>query len=366
MAVALKDLYSTEFYRKFSTVLTNILPNFEEQTFTKLIFDANWQNKELKARMYHTAEVLHRFLATDFEKAGEQIIQIVDNLRKENLTEYSLEYMFLPDYVEKYGIQYFDVSVKVFQHITTFTSCEFAVRPFLIQYPEKMLSQMILWSKHSNHHVRRLASEGSRPRLPWAIALPVYKKNPQEILPILENLKEDSSEYVRRSVANNLNDIAKDNPQILIEIAKRWKNQSKETDSIVKHACRTLFKQGNSEILALYKLDSKSISMNDFALKNHTVAIGEYLEFSFLIKNISSETQNIRLEYAIYYLLNNGKHFKKVFKISERKLNPSEENKIAKKQSFKPISTRKYYTGLHKVSAIINGEEKGVLEFELK
>ncbi len=136
---------------------------------------------------------------------------------------------------------------------------------------------MLKWSTHKSRHVRRLATEGSRPRLPWAMALPKLKKDPTPILPILENLKQDSCEIVRRSVANNLNDISKDNPQIAIAIAKKWKNISPETDAIIKHSLRTLLKAAHPEVLKYYQLDAKNISVERFLIKNKKVKIGDYL-----------------------------------------------------------------------------------------
>jgi 3-methyladenine DNA glycosylase AlkC len=275
--------------------------------------------------------------------------------------------MFFPDYIETYGINHFDISVKTIEQLTQFTSCEFAVRPFILQYGDKMIKQMLQWSQHKSHHVRRLASEGSRPRLPWAIALPELKKNPLPLLPILENLKQDNSEYVRRSVANNLNDIAKDNPAIVIQIAKKWKGISKETDAIIKHGCRTLLKKGHPEILKYYKLNDKAdIGISGFKIKNNKVKIGDYLNFSFSLQNMEHIKQNLRLEYAIYYLLQNGAHYKKVFKISERQLKPGEKLSVEKRHSFKIITTRKYYPGLHKLSVIVNGQELKTGKFELK
>ncbi|MGY0037975.1 DNA alkylation repair protein [Pedobacter sp. NJ-S-72] len=135
--------------------------------------------------------------------------------------------------------------------ITQFISCEFAVRPFLAKYGGQMMIRMEKWSLHESHKVRRLASEGSRSRLPWAMAVPGLKKDPSPILPILENLKNDPSEWVRKSVANNLNDISKDHPEIVIAIANRWKGLSKETDAIIKHGCRSLLKQGHAKILPI-------------------------------------------------------------------------------------------------------------------
>ena len=139
--------------------------------------------------------------------------------------------------------------MKAIEFITQFITCEFAVRPFLLKYGDKMMNQMRAWSLHKSHKVRRLASEGSRPRLPWAMAIPALKKNPMPVLTILENLKNDPSESVRRSVANNLNDISKDRPGMVLKIANAWKGQNKETDAIVRHGCRTLLKHGHPEVL---------------------------------------------------------------------------------------------------------------------
>jgi 3-methyladenine DNA glycosylase AlkC len=166
--------------------------------------------------MTHTAKVMNHFFPDDSGKATAIIKQIIENLRIAGVKEDSLEFMFFPEYIAMYGIDDYENSISAFEFITRFTSCEFAVRPYILKYEEKMLDQMLSWSKHTDNRVRRLASEGSRPRLPWAMALPNLKKNPTPILPILNNLKQDSSEIVRRSVANNLNDISKDNPEFVI------------------------------------------------------------------------------------------------------------------------------------------------------
>jgi 3-methyladenine DNA glycosylase AlkC len=254
MSQLLKDIYSPGFYDHFSDAVRQVMPSFDKAQFLQLIFDKNWENKELKDRMKHTALVLKKFLPESFEAAADTIQNIIIELRQRQTREQSVEFMFFPDYIEKFGIEHFNTAIKTFEFVTQFTSCEFAVRPFIIKYGDKMIKQMERWSLHESHHVRRLASEGSRPRLPWAIALPELKKNPNPILPILEKLKTDPSEYVRRSVANNLNDISKDNPELVIKIAKQWKGCGKETDAIIKHGCRTLLKQGHSEILSYYQL----------------------------------------------------------------------------------------------------------------
>ena len=197
------------------------------------------------------------------------------------------------------------------------------------------------------------------------MALPPLKKDPTPILPILESLKNDPSEYVRRSVANNINDIAKDNPEMVIEIAKKWKGISKEVDWVIKHGSRTLLKQGHPEILKYYGLGHEGLEVSDFTIQTPKVAIGEYLEFLFKIKNTDTKPRTIRLEYGLYYLKKNGNQNRKVFKISERELTAGEEILIERKQSFKVITTRVFHKGEHRLSIIVNGVEKEELSFEL-
>jgi 3-methyladenine DNA glycosylase AlkC len=365
MSTLLKDLYSPSFYKLFAEVAAECIPSFNKKKFTAAIFDSDWDNKELKARMRHTTQALNRFLPGDFTQAANCIRAIITGLRKCGWKDGSFEYMFLPDYIENFGADDFDTSVQLIEFVTPFTSCEFAVRPFIIKYGDAMMQQMLVWSQHPNHHVRRLASEGSRPRLPWAIALPAFKKDPAPILPLLENLKNDPSEYVRRSVANNLNDIAKDNPGIVIDIARQWKGLSAETDAIIRHGCRTLLKKAHPAILDYYELSSSSkIRFSGFSVAPR-VAIGDKLEFSFTIKNNEPRPQTVRLEYGIYFLLQNGQLSRKVFKISERQLQPGEKLDISKQHNFKAITTRTFYAGAHQLSIIVNGKERASVDFEL-
>lgn len=358
MSSLLKDIYSKAFYNKFAEVVTTVVPSFNRQQFTRFIFDGDWQNMELKERMRHTSLALRQFLPADFEKAATVITGIIAALRKQGIRESSIEYMFLPDYIEIYGIDHYEASIKAIEQVTQFTSCEYAVRPFLIKYGDKMIRQMHSWSLHANEKVRRLSSEGIRPRLPWAIALPALKKDPAPIFPILENLKNDPSAFVRRSVANNLNDISKDHPALVTAIAHQWKDISKETDAIVRHGCRTLLKQARPEILKYYGIGgSEGIRLSGLKINTPSVKIGNSLEFSFTIKNTEARPQTVRLEYAVYYLKKNNQLSKKIFKISERIYRAGEKSNVLRRQSFKNITTRKFYPGKHKVAVIINGQE---------
>ncbi len=365
MSTLLKDLYSPEFYASFAEVLESTLPNFDRDDFISRIFTAEFADFELKQRMAHTADVLHRFLGDDFEQAATTICELVTNLRSAGITEKSLEYMFLPDYIERYGIDDYATSIAAIETVTQYTSCEFAVRPFILRYGETMLAQMQAWSRHREETVRRLASEGTRPRLPWAMALPELKRDPAPVLPILENLKADPSETVRRSVANSVNDISKDNPQIALRLARDWIGDNAATDALVKHACRGLLRQGDAAALELFGFDRRQLELADFGLSTARVAMGQALEFSFAVSNRGRRAKPLRLDYAIYLLKKNGQQNRKVFNLSEREIGAGETLELVKKHPFKPITTRRYYSGRHAVAVIVNGVESGSLDFEL-
>lgn len=366
MSTLLKDIYSPAFFTNFSEILSETVPFFQKNKFTRLIFTPDWETKELKQRMRHISGALHHLLPADFGAAMEVVHRVIDVLKSRRITASSLEFMFFPDYIETYGIDHFEQSVHSIELVTQFTSCEFAVRPFLNRYGARMIEQMKTWSLHENLHVRRLASEGSRPRLPWAMAVPLLKKDPSPILPILENLKTDLSEYVRRSVANSLNDIARDHPAIVISIAKNWRGLSKETDAVIRHGCRTLLKRAHPEVLNFYGLQgSDTIRVSGFKLLNPVVKTGNSLVFTFNIHNRDKLAKTIRIEYALYYLMANGKFSRKVFKVSERIYQPNEKCVVQRKQSFKPITTRRFYPGQHKLAIIVNGREEKAARFTL-
>lgn len=361
---ALKDLYSKPFYNQFADSLVKTVPSFIKAAFIKRIFTPAFEQMELKERMRHTALVLHTFMPADFAATVKLFEIIIKGLRKDGFNG-GLEFMFFPDYIEVYGLDDYNSSVKAFEFITVFISCEFAVRPFILKYGDKMIRQMTAWSLHKEATVRRLASEGSRPRLPWAMALPALKKDPAAILPILENLKQDSSESVRRSVANSLNDIAKDHPDIVIGIAAKWKGISKEVDAIIKHGSRTLLKQGHTEILKHYDLVSKDLELTSFKVLTPKVKIGDSLSFTFSFVNHHTKAQTVRLEYAVHYRRANGQLARKVFKISEKLCKAGEKVEVIRSQSFKLITTRTFYPGEQQLSVIINGAEKGIDNFVL-
>ena len=367
MAEALKEVYSKEFFNKFCDALKLVVPEIQRGEFLKQIFSPEWEILELKQRMSHIAQVLKKVLDQDFKNAVSQIIEIIEFQRERDVNNgFNFEFMFFPDYIQQYGLDDFETSVSGIEKITQYTSCEFVVRHFILKYPDKMVSQMYEWARHEHAYVRRLASEGMRTRLPWAIGVPKLKDNPDLIVPILDKLVKDESEWVRRSVANSLNDLSKDYPEISLNFTKKWIGNSIEVDKTLKHGARGLLKKGNPEMLGYFGLNTYAkIDVSNVVLRNSSVKIGDYLDFSFMLTNHEKNQVALRIEYRIHFLRSNGTYHVKTFKISEKELASEASLKLVKRHSFKIISTRKYYTGTHYLSLLINGKESEKKRFEL-
>lgn len=356
MAEQLKNVYTKNYIKNLALKIKEHNNNFEIDDFINSIFDKTWQELELKQRMRYIAITLDKYLPFSYEEQ----LKILKPVSKDFK---SFESMFFQDFVEVFGLSDFDNSMKALEVFTQDSSSEFAIRQFILKYEDKTMNQMKKWSQSLNEHLRRLSSEGCRPRLPWAVALPLFKKDPRKVFEIIELLKNDKSLYVRKSVANNLNDISKDNPHLVIDFVKANLGVSKELDWICKHASRTLLKRGDKNILKLFDFDkSGHVDIVNFTC-DKSVYTNESLNFSFdLVSKESIGT--IRVEYVIDYLKSNGVHNKKVFMISQNEIK-SNSKKFIKKQSFKNMSTRKHYLGIHYISILINGEEIIKKEFLL-
>lgn len=366
MAEPLKYVYSPAFIESLTVSLKQVYPSLNKKGFIAAVFDSDWDNRELKQRMKHLAHVLHQFLSADYSSNIATIIDWVHLLKSQRDNHQSFEYLFLAEYVEIYGQHDVTLSMKAIEEITQYTSCEFAIRPFLIKHPEKVMKYMLKWSKHKHASVRRFSSEGCRPRLPWGMALPAFKKDPSLILPILENLKEDESLYVRKSVANNLNDIAKDNPDVVIELIKRWQGNSPHTDWIIKHGARTLLKKAHAEVLGLFGLQTNlTCSISNLTFVKNKIKIGETLSFAFDLDTDSQKESKLRIEFAVYYVKAGGKPSRKLFKITENTYQKGKRISFSKQLSFKDLTTRKHYAGKHAIAIVVNGNELMALDFHL-
>jgi 3-methyladenine DNA glycosylase AlkC len=248
---------------------------------------------------------------------------------------------------------------------TQFGSSEFAVRPFIARDPARAMAILATWAEDPNHHVRRLASEGCRPSLPWGMALPMFQQDPTPVLPILEKLKDDESEYVRKSVANNLNAISKDHPDLALDTAERWYGHSPRTDWIVRHALRTLLKSGNGRALLLFGVAEQGRArVEKLALDRATLSIGEELHYQFTLHVDGEEPCPVRLELAVDYVKGRGQLSRKVFGIREDRFAPG-SHLISRKFSFVDRSTRQHHPGRHHLTIVVNGVEMAKASVEL-
>jgi 3-methyladenine DNA glycosylase AlkC len=359
MSENLKDIFFADsFLQELGTMIQSVYSQFDPGKFMVLVQDKDWGKRALKAKMRHLSNCLGETLPKDYPNA-------LDILIKAAPTFHGFDAMVFPDYVECYGLDYFDLSMDALKFFTPLCSSEFAVRPYIAKDPERAMAYILVWAEDEDPHVRRLASEGCRPRLPWGTALKIFKADPTPILPVLEMLKDDPSEYVRRSVANNLNDISKDHPEVVLEVCQRWYGESPEVDRVVKHACRGLLKAGNRQALLIFDFaDPVDIHVENLELDKIEPRIGEEVRITFKLLVEAKVASKVRLEYAVDYVKARGKKSRKIFQISERHLQPGEHS-LSKVHSFVDRSTRKHYPGEHQITIIVNGIEKAEVACEL-
>lgn len=364
MAEALKEkYYNAATLHALAQRLRKACPAFPAEEFTAGVMDSTWPTLGLKARIRQITLQLGRYLPADYPQALGIIDKVVAAYSTGALEEAPL---YFPDFVEVYGQdeRHWDLSVAALERYTVLASAEFAVRPFILNQTRRMMRQMAAWARHDSEHVRRLASEGCRPLLPWGQALRCFQKDPSPVLAVLELLKADPSPYVRKSVANNLNDLSKTHPDLIVALAKDWHGHHPHTDWIVKHGCRTLLKRGNREVLGLFGYaDAENVHVSGFSLEQTKIAPGGELRFSFRIE--ARQTTGVRLEYGVDYVKANGKRSRKIFQISESSLKKNAARLYTKTHSLADASTRKHYPGTHSVTLIVNGTERGTLDFEL-
>jgi 3-methyladenine DNA glycosylase AlkC len=354
----LKNVYSSFFLEGLAQDIVAIVPTFESAAFVSAVQSNGWKQLELKQRMRRISDSLHKYLPGEYQNQVGIICTLTGQLAKKSSN--SFPYLCLPDFVEKYGTGHLKVSLDAIEKITQFISCEFAIRPFLLTDATKVMVRMLRWSKHPHANVRRFSSEGCRPRLPWGKAIPVFKADPSPIIPILDNLKDDPSEFVRKSVANNINDIAKDHPGLVLELIRKWKGKSERTDWILRHGARTLLRRADPEIYSIFGLsgvhDCKVSRMN---ISDATVKPGNSVTFNFVLTNKAPEATLFRIEIGIDYVKSNGSTSRKLFKISERRFEPAVAYSFARRISFADLTTRKHYPGKHRIAVVVNGIELG-------
>ncbi len=279
-------------------------------------------------------------------------------------------FLYLPHvfYVAQYGLDHFEVSMHAQYELTQRFSAEFSIRSFLERYPEETLARLEVWARDPSPHVRRLVSEGTRPRLPWAPRLRRFQEDPRPVLHLLELLKDDPELYVRRSVANNLNDIGKDHPDVLVETARRWlEDASEERQWLVRHALRSAVKRAEPGALDVLGYGSDAaVKIGNVRLTPKRPVTGGSVNVAFEITNAASRHQRVLVDLRVHFVKANGSASPKVFKLSTLDLAPGETAALKKTITLENLTTRKHYPGTHRVEVVINGRTHPLARFELR
>lgn len=362
MAEPLKNLFGPPVVRQIAGMLKAAHPAFATQRFT---LDAlnGLEALELMPRARHLAETMHRHLPGDFAEAGAILLHTFTQ------EAVSAPFLWLPHgmVIATHGLGHFELSMQLQHALTQRFTAEFSIRPFLEHHPEATLARLAEWADDPSEHVRRLVSEGSRPRLPWAPRLRAFQRDPGPVLALLELLKDDPSLYVRRSVANHLNDIGKDHPALMLQTAERWwQGASPERQWIVRHALRVALKQGNAQALRLMGHGQRpEVTLREVSISPRQVAIGGEVEVSFELLSHSTQTQELMVDLQFLYRKAHGGQAPKVFKLKTVSLGPHEAVRLRKRQSLADMSTRRHHPGEHHIAALVNGELMPLGSFEL-
>jgi len=367
----LKDaLFNLAKVQKIAGEIKTVYKPFAKKEFEEDVLKA-FPSLELKERIYHIRDTLHIYLPQEYTVAVNILLEALPSELDSTCQDNDFGdfiYATYSDFVAYFGCkeEYLDFSLDALREITKRFSVEFAIRDFINSYPSQTFDMLRRCSLSKNYHERRLATEGTRPKLPWAKKITTDYTRP---LSLLENLYMDESRNVTRSVANHLNDISKIDASLVIETLKRWresqKQSKKEMNFIMTHALRTLLKRGESEALELLGFSlTPDIIIRKFRT-NSTVKLDEYLLFSFDIEARKSEL--LMIDYIIYFQTKSGRCNPKVHKIKKINIKKDELMSIKKRHPFRAnMSTRKLYKGEHKLELQINGKIYYSTSFKLE
>jgi len=368
MAEPLKNQFGVEVPEKIAGMISGVFSKFDSNAFIRDVLDG-YEALDLTPRGWKIARTLRPFLPDDYAAAVEILLASLGPKLDKTDNFGMAPFLYLPHvfFVAEYGLEHFEVSMQAQYELTQRFSAEFSIRPFIERYPKATLERLRVWTKDSNAHVRRLVSEGTRPRLPWAGRLRDFQKDPNPVLELLELLKDDPELYVRRSVANNLNDIGKDHPSMLVDTARRWmKDATEERRWLVRHALRSAVKRADADALAVLGYgDAANISINNASITPASAVIGGNVAISFDVTNEDSQHRRILVDFRVHFVKSNGKTSPKVFKLKTVELAPEETVGMKKTISLAEMTTRKHYAGTHKVDILLNGSTRVLGTFDL-
>ncbi|SCB57057.1 3-methyladenine DNA glycosylase AlkC [Rhizobium aethiopicum] len=364
MPEPLKNLLHEALVSEMADRIAANASSFDKARFVKLATDGLGA-LELMERSALVRDGLFATLPDDFPEAASILKASLPAPGRAGLTGW----MLLPvnQFIAARGPDYFEIGLQLLKALTPHFTGEFGIRPFIHRDQQRALAIISGWVADPDQHVRRLASEGTRPRLPWAMRLPRLVKDPVPILPILTALMDDPEDYVRRSVANSLNDIAKDHPDMVAAfIADHIEGASAERRRLLKHASRTLLKKGHAQALANFGFGAAASLECELRLVNSEVMFGEGLDFEIRVTNAGQTTHSLMIDYAIHHVKADGSLSPKVFKCKTVTLAPGQSHAIGRRHAMRPITTRRYYPGEHRIAILVNGAESASETFVLR
>ncbi len=358
MPEALKDSFPLDIARDLAARILRHEPSFPASEFLERAAHG-WEHLELMARGERIANALWtcanlpfpRLVAILVEELGPELERTEDNGMA------PFRHLPLSFLIARYGLGHVDESLAAMHALTRRFTSEFCIRPFLDLHRQAVLAHLHAWVRDPSPHVRRLVSEGTRPRLPWASRLREFQRDPSLALPLLEMLRDDPHPYVRRSVANHLNDIGKDHPEVLLEVARAWwQDAPPERRRLLEHALRVRIKQGDPQVLALLGYAATdSVAVGKVRIDSKSVRVGGSIEVSFEVRNTSAFRQELLVDLRLHAVKADGTLKPRVFKMRRIALGSGEVERLSLALSFRSMTTRTHHPGRHEVDALVNG-----------
>jgi len=368
VAEPLKNQFGAVIPRTIGRMIAAVFPAFDEKAFVRAALK-DYDALELMSRGRKIAQALRQHLPDDYARAAEILIASLDHRPQKTAGQSMASFLFLPHllFVVEYGLEHFEVSMRAQYILTKVFTAEFSIRPYLERHPEATMARLTEWAADPSADVRRLVSEGTRPRLPWAPRLRAFQADPRPVLALLELLKDDPDLSVRRSVANNLNDIGKDHPALLVATARQWMVEATdERRWIVRHALRSAVKRGEPEALDLLGFgQSAQVAVRKVRITPRMVAIGSSVTLACELANRAARVQRLLVDLCVRYIKANGASQPKVFKLKTIELAPREAVPLKKRLSLMQLTTRKHYPGTHHMELMVNGRAYPLGTFEL-
>ncbi len=351
-----KDWFDRVAARSLASQVRSADPSFDEATFVRRA-TKGLGALEFQGRVQRFADALRSTLPEDVPSALDVLTRSLPPPLPncDSVTDGWLQWP-VGQFIADHGVAHFDASMAAMLELTQRFSSEFAVRPFVERHPAETFARLEAWTTHPSPHVRRWCSEGVRPRLPWGKKLRALIEDPAPIFPILEALRDDPEPYVRRSVGNNLNDIAKDDPEAVLRTCGEWLREPCPEGRrwVVTHGLRTLVKQGDPKALSLIGFVRPS-SLTAELTAAASVAIGDDLILVAQLKNTSKRAQPLLVDYVVHFVRKSGQQHPKVFKWGQRTLAGGEQTSLRKLHRFRETTVRRLYAGPHLIELQVNG-----------